>query len=141
MRSALRSTAGGALSGFAATWPMTAVLVAASRRGLLDELPPMKIVHHLLPGLGERPTRVLAAVAHAAYGTGAGAALGMLAPPAPLRRRATIGYGMLVWFLSYQGWVPLAGVMPPVIRDRRGRALSIALAHVVWGALLRIPAR
>lgn len=141
MRSDVRRSVAGALSGLAATWPMTAVLVSASRRGLLDELPPLKIVHHLLPGLGERPTRVLAAVAHAAYGAGAGAALGMLAPPAPLRRRTTIGYGLLVWFLSYQGWVPLAGVMPPVVRDRRGRALSIALAHVVWGAVLRVPAR
>ena len=82
MRRALRSTVGGALSGLAATWPMTAVLVAASRRGLLDELPPMKIVHHLLPGLGEGPSRVVAAVAHAAYGAGAGAALGLLAPQA-----------------------------------------------------------
>lgn len=141
MRSALRSTVGGALSGFAATWPMTAVLVGASRRGLLDELPPLKIVHHLLPGLGEGPARMLAAIAHAAYGAGAGAALGAIAPAAPLKRRVTIGYGLLVWLLSYQGWVPLAGVMPPVVRDRRGRALSIALAHVVWGALLRIPAR
>jgi hypothetical protein len=141
MRSALRSIVGGALSGFAATWPMTAVLVGASRRGLLDELPPMKIVHHLLPGLGERPTRMLAGIAHAAYGTGAGAVLGAIAPPAPLKRRVTIGYGLLVWLLSYQGWVPLAGVMPPVVRDRRGRVLSIALAHVVWGALLQVPAR
>jgi hypothetical protein len=141
MRSDVRRGVSGALSGLAATWPMTAVLVSASRRGLLDELPPLKIVHHLLPGLDERSTRALAAVAHAAYGAGAGAVLGALAPAAPLKHRATIGYGLLVWFLSYQGWVPLAGVMPPVVRDRRGRALSIALAHVVWGAALRIPAR
>jgi hypothetical protein len=131
----------GALSGLQATLPMTAVLVAASRRGLLDELPPLKIVHHLLPGLDERTARELAAVAHAAYGAGAGAVLAALAPAAPLKRRATVGYALLVWLLSYQGWVPLAGVMPPVVRDRRGRVLSIALAHVVWGAVIRSPGR
>lgn len=141
MRSELNRSAVGALSGLWATWPMTAVLVAASRRGLLDELPPLKIVHALLPGLDERTARGLAAVAHAAYGAGAGAVLAAVAPAAPLKRRATVGYALLVWLLSYQGWVPLAGVMPPVVRDRRGRALSIALAHVVWGALLRMPGR
>ena len=98
-------------------------------------------MHHLLPGLTEPTARRLAAVAHAAYGAGAGAALAAVAPAAPLRRRATIGYAVLLWLLSYQGWVPLAGALPPVVRDRRGRALSIALAHVVWGAVLRPPGR
>jgi hypothetical protein len=136
MRSEVSRSAVGALSGLWATWPMTAVLVAASRRGLLDELPPLKIVHHLLPGLDERTARGLAA-----YGAGAGAVLAAIAPTAPLKRRATVGYALLVWLLSYQGWVPLAGVMPPAVRDRRGRVLSIALAHVVWGAVLRMPVR
>jgi hypothetical protein len=141
MRTELSRTIRGGVSGLAATFPMTAVLLGAERLGLLDELPPTKIVQHLLPGLGDGTTRVVAAVAHAAYGAAAGAALGALAPPSPLRRRATVAWALTVYLASYQGWVPVAGVMPPTIRDRRGRVLSIVLAHVVWGAVLRVPAR
>jgi hypothetical protein len=141
VRGALSRSALGALSGLSATVPMTAVLVAASRRGLLDEPPPLTVVHHLLPGLAEPRARGLAAAAHAVYGAGAGAVLAAVAPAAPRQRRATVGYAVLLWLVGYQGWVPLAGVMPPVVRDRRGRVLSIALAHIVWGAVLRLPGR
>jgi hypothetical protein len=129
----------GALSGLVATGPMTAAFEAAHRLGLLDELPPERIVRILLPGLSPQWRHAVAAVAHLAYGAGVGAALTAVAPRAPLSSGTRIGAGLIVWALSYEGWVPVAGVLPPAHRDRRPRALTIAAAHVVYGLALRIP--
>lgn len=141
MRRAPDRIPGGVLAGLAATVPMTAVLEAASRLHLLDEPPPVRIVQHLLPGLSVGGTRAVATIAHLAYGGAVGALAAELAPRSALRRRATVTYALLVWLVSYEGWVPVAGVLPPAHRDRRSRALSILLAHVVYGLALRVRPR
>ena len=123
----------GAWAGLMATAPMTVVLLVAQRLRLLDEPPPVRIVHHLLPGLDEATTRAVAGVAHAGYGAAGGAALALLAPAGRTRPAAAVGYGLLVYVLSYQGWVPLMGVLPPAHRDRRSRVLAVVAAHVVYG--------
>jgi hypothetical protein len=46
-------------------------------------------------------------------------------------------YATGIWLVSYQGWVPALGIMPPASRDRRGRVATMLVAHWVYGAALR----
>lgn len=133
----------GALDGFVATLPMTAFMWSARQLGLLGELPPRKITKSFLHRLGARPehetTSALTAMNHLAFGAGAGALYAAVAPRTRVAIGALpgIGYALGVWLASYQGWVPAAGIMPPVSRDHRfGRPTSMALAHVVYGGVL-----
>jgi hypothetical protein len=41
-----------------------------------------------------------------------------------------------VWALSYQGWVPALGILPPASRDQPGRQWTMVAAHVVYGVVL-----
>jgi len=82
------------------------------------------------------PTRALAA--HFAFGAAAGALYGSV--EMPLRRRYPVGsgiaYGLLVWGVSYLGWVPATGLMAPATRQPAQRNAMMIGAHVVWGAAL-----
>ncbi|RIX28143.1 hypothetical protein [Amnibacterium setariae] len=127
----------GAAAGLAGTAAMTGVLVAAERAGIMQGQPPRMLVDRALPSLDDAAADRVALVAHAAYGAGAGAVFAVL-----VRRRASraltrgVPFGLLVWVLSYEGWVPAAGVLPPAHRDLRGRAITMAVAHAVFGAAL-----
>jgi hypothetical protein len=143
MRLRARRAIRGAVDGFVATLPLTAVMFGAQRLGLLGRLPPSKITRHFLHRLGARPdsefASVLTALNHLAFGAGAGALYGAVAPrtSVPVGAVPGIGYGLGVWLASYQGWVPMAGIMPPASRDHRlGRPSTMAIAHVVFGAVL-----
>ena len=52
-------------------------------------------------------------------------------------------YGLGVWAVSYKGWIPALGILPPPERDRPGRPVIMVAAHVVYGlvlgALVRAP--
>ncbi|WP_181871127.1 DUF6789 family protein [Sphaerisporangium album] len=129
----------GGVGGLLATAAMSAVMLAADRAGLMGEHPPKRIVRAALPGHkhlpkpGERP---LAVISHFAYGGFCGAvfaaATGRREPRVPLG----VMYGLGIWVVSYQGWVPSAGILPPAHRDRPGRQLTMMAAHVVYGATL-----
>ena len=45
-------------------------------------------------------------------------------------------FGLLVWGVSYLGWVPAAKILPPAHRDRRDRQVTMVIAHLVFGASL-----
>lgn len=139
----LRTLLAGASAGAAATVPMSAVLFAAQRAGFIGKLPPEKITEAALDAIDlprEEPTEdALTTVSHFAYGAGCGvlfAALerGRLRPPAATLAGAL--FGTAVWFLSYEGWVPAAGVMPPAHRDDRGRQGTMLVAHWIFGGAL-----
>jgi hypothetical protein len=49
---------------------------------------------------------------------------------------AVIGFASVVWFLSYQGWVPALQFMPPASRDDPGRVAAMVVAHLFYGAAL-----
>ncbi|WP_067970858.1 hypothetical protein [Nocardiopsis trehalosi] len=136
----IRSALQGAAAGVAATTLMTGVMSAAKKAGAMGQDPPKLLVRRLLPGghqalprTGEDPA---SAAAHLAFGAGAGAVFGVLTG----RRRPGIptgvGYALLVWAASYEGWVPALRVQPPAHRDAPGRTLTMAAAHVVYGAAL-----
>ncbi|WP_248960711.1 DUF1440 domain-containing protein [Sphaerisporangium perillae] len=129
----------GAFSGVIATAAMSAVMVAGDRAGLMGEHPPQRIARAALPGPKHRPKPgegVLGAVAHFGFGAVSGAlfaaAVGRREPRPPLGAV----YGLAIWAVSYQGWVPGLGILPPIHRDRPGRQAIMAAGHVVYGTAL-----
>ncbi len=146
MQRDLRAVADGALGGGAGTVAMSALMLAARRAGLTGQLPPERITAAALEGAGleagardERALDLLTVGAHLGFGAGVGALFGVLRrrlrPPgaAPLQG---IVFGALVWLVSYRGWVPALGILPPPERDRPGRPATMILAHLVFGAVL-----
>jgi len=144
----LGRAASGALDGSAATLAMTGAMLAARRAGFLGELPPRRISRHALrrvrwapaaPRSPREKSRVSAA-AHVGFGAAAGALFeGAFARPArppaagPL---AGAAFGIAVWLVSYAGWVPAFGILPPPHRDRPPRQVAMVLAHLVYGVAL-----
>jgi hypothetical protein len=132
----------GAAAGAVATFPMSGVMLAASKARLLGEPPPKKITRaatrRLAPAVArhEAPLDLASIAAHLGFG----AAMGALYSVALGRRRPTmlsgVAFGTAVWAVSYAGWVPAAGVMPEPSDDRRGRPASMVVSHWVFGASL-----
>ena len=137
----------GALAGFTATVPMTAVMLSLHRALPARErypLPPRRItmrvarkarVAHQLDE-GERTAATYAA--HFGYGTATGALYAALVAPRVPGHPAVkgTGFGLLVWALSYLGLMPVTGLHPPATREPAGRNGLMILAHVVWGSVL-----
>jgi hypothetical protein len=143
MRLLIRDLLRGAAAGAVATLPMSAVMLAAQKAGALPKQPPEEIVDSALDAadvdVTEETSNVLATVNHFAFGAGMGTVYAAL-------RRATggrgngpatgVAYGLAVWFVSYEGWVPQITPLPPISRDREDRQSVMAGAHVVYGAVL-----
>lgn len=135
----------GARGGAIGTAVMTALMVAGQRAGLMGEMPPRKITRAALRGLGLRPRRrtqqLGTTLSHLGFGVAVGALFGALTAgdrrPRPLPAALLgAGYGTLVWLVSYAGWVPALGIMPPPRRDRPGRQGTMLAAHLLYGAVL-----
>lgn len=126
----------GFLAGAIATAPMSAAFALAKLIGTIGELPPRKAINAVSPQLDEgRQTRV-AAGAHVLIGAVAGAAYAAVVPR-PARGPLTgIAAGVAVWLLGYELLMPTVTDMPKAHRDNAPRALTILLAHVVYGAAL-----
>lgn len=131
----------GAIGGVAGTVLMSLVMLGAKKVGLMGKLPPKKITEAALQATGEAQASnetvdVLTAIAHFGYGISAGVLFGIvvrrLQPPV---NRGLLGviYGSLIWFVSYEGWVPALGIMPPPGRDQQYRPESMLVAHWVYG--------
>jgi hypothetical protein len=139
----IRKLEQGITGGALATVPMSAVMVGAQRLGLLGKHPPEKITQAMLFGIGARPSRgqrkLLAVAAHFGFGAATGAVFSLARPGEPTLLRAALegaAFGTAVWATSYIGLVPKLGIMPRPARDRPGRAPSMIVAHVVFGAAL-----
>lgn len=142
MSRAWRTALGGAAAGTAATGAMSVVMLAAKRAGWMGKQPPERIVEAGLDAAGvrrsKREQRGLSVAAHLGYGALCGALFAPLATklravPAPA---AGVAYALTVWAVSYLGWVPALGIMPPAHRDRPGRPAAMIAAHVVFGGVL-----
>ncbi len=136
----------GALAGFAATIPMTAVMVALHRELPQQEkhlLPPEDITSKLAAraGVQKDMSRPLHQMVTWSAHFGFGAAMGLLyrfltdqvkAPPA---LKGAV-FGLFVWGTSYLGWLPQTGVLnQPRDQPARPNWLMI-VAHLVWGISL-----
>lgn len=147
---AVDTSAAGAVAGALAAVPMLGVMALLNRTlpGYSKEhrLPPMKITRRVaeesgivddLPPPGQQAAGF---AAHLGFGGATGSIFGQLAARFPrLARRPVasgIGFGLLVWAVSYAGWLPGLGLFPPAHRRTPRRNATIILAHVAWGALL-----
>ncbi len=139
-----RAAVDGAVGGLIATTAMSAFMLAAHRAGALGTPPPRRVTDAVLhaTGLGRPPTRwrnALAVAGHLGFGTALGIPFALVqrrlpASPGPLARGPLFASG--VWFVSYQGWAPALGIMPPAHRDRPGRPATMLAAHWLYGATL-----
>jgi hypothetical protein len=144
-----RRAAGGALTGALATLPMSAVMLVAQRRGAMGSQPPERVTEEALGRAGvddasEGSQNVAASVAHLAFGAAGGSAFALMRHalgrqgvdlPGPAAVQGSL-FGLAVWALSYQGWIPALGILPPADRDRRDRQRSMVAAHLVYGGAL-----
>ncbi len=124
----------GGFAGIAASVAMT----AAMRRlhPMLDvkkqyPLPPRQLMDRIRPRLNEGSARTQTLYAHIGYGALAGALFATL----PNRGRG-FGYGVVVWAVSYMGWIPSARLLSPAWDHPRQRNLLMIAAHLVWGRVL-----
>jgi uncharacterized membrane protein YagU involved in acid resistance len=120
---------------------MTGIFAAAKAAGALGESPPRAITREGAEKVtGEQPPGVtpLAAVLHVGFGVSMGVlyalTLGRWRRPRPELRGAA--FGATVWAVSYAGWVPGLGLMPPPDRDRPDRQIANVVAHLVYGVAL-----
>lgn len=143
---ALPSPFAGAIAGFVATAPMTAVMMALHR--LLPwleryPLPPSQITTRMTERLGfrgrvdKREHLALTTLAHFGYGAAAGAVYGPIAArwrPAPLV--GGIAFALAVWLASYMGLLPALALVSPASEHPTRRNALMIFAHIVWGSAL-----
>lgn len=133
----------GAVAGGLATLGMSGLMAIGRASGWLGRMPPEKITARALDALhvhrSARTQDALASLLHIGFGAAGGALF------EPLRRAARVpvpapllgaAFGTLVWGVSYAGWVPALGIMPPPQRDRPGRPAVMLAAHWVYGGIL-----
>jgi hypothetical protein len=134
----------GCLAGLGATIPMTAVMLVLhyllpQRRKV--PLEPLQVSQNVLAaGDVEPATReganAVAAIAHLSFG----ATCGMLRPPIRemVGREATRGpyYGLMIYAVSYAGWLPMLGILRPPQRRPWQRNVILLASHLTWGIAL-----
>jgi hypothetical protein len=135
----------GALAGLVGTAAMTAVMDRAHRQLPAPErypLPPREITGVLVgeeSGREQDATGDLALAAHFGFGAAAGALLAGLRVPARPAPGALAG--LVVWAVSYFGWVPLFRILRPAASHPIRRSRLMAAAHLVWGAVTALTLR
>ena len=138
----LRRLLSGAAAGAIATGVMTLHMVWARATGRVDRMSPERVTDAGLAAAGvDRTTTLHAAgtsVAHLGFGVATGALYSVLARG---RRRpwwSGGAYGIAVAAVSYQGWVPAAGILPPLSRAPAGRRNEVLVSHLVYGTVLAV---
>lgn len=143
MRAITTALVGGA-RGLVATGAMSVPMLVAGRTGVMGTQPPERITTEATRAAGVEPDsktglHAASTVAHLGFGASMGAAFALLhrflRPPGPVVAQG-LAYGLGVWAISYKGWVPALGIMPPAHEDRPGRQRVNIAAHLVYGAVL-----
>ena len=134
----------GAISGIVATVAMTAAAEQMFRRLPRRErypLPPREITERVTQEL-DAPLRgddalVAATLAsHCAYGAATGALYHAIRTPRARRPEWSIAYAVLVWTISYLGWIPATGILRIATTHPPRRNGLMLAAHVVFGGAL-----
>ena len=133
----------GAIVGFLATLPMTAIMELVYRLLPSEEqypLPPEEVETQLIEqnvlkrDLDTSEHMVVTYATHLGYGTLAGFAYSYLDTLLPLRPGAKgVLFGLGVWAGSYLGWLPAFGILKPVTQHPLRRTLLMIVAHIIWG--------
>lgn len=137
----------GALAGIGGTIAMTAamrrlarVLPAAQRY----PMPPREISQEVLPeqpqtAPSETRLRDLTVAAHFGYGALTGALFALARrPPGAL---AGAGYGLVVWAVSYLGWIPAVRILEPATQHPARRNALMMAVHLLWGTVTAVTLR
>lgn len=134
----------GAMGGCVATAAMSALMVAGEKAGFMDRHPPEEIADAVLDAVGvpdshEKTEDALAVALHFGFGIGMGSLFALLhrrlrLPISPILHGMI--FGSLIWAVSYKGWVPGLGIMPPPERDYPGRPQTMLFVHWVYGGIL-----
>jgi hypothetical protein len=128
--------------GAVATVAMSAVMVTGDRLGLMSEQPPTVVTRSALRDAGvERSAAaasLIAPIAHVGFGAFGGLLYALLRRLVPRAPGGVLGvaFGLAVWAVSYWGWIPALGILPPPESDERGRPAVMVAAHVVYGLVL-----
>ncbi|WP_233508450.1 DUF6789 family protein, partial [Spongiactinospora gelatinilytica] len=128
-----------AMGGLVATGAMSVLMLAGGRAGLMEDQPPKRIARAAMAGDRHSPKRgerVVGMLAHAGFGASCGALYGLFCRGRPAPVLPALAYALGIWLVSYQGWVPKLGILPPISGDRPGRPLVMAAGHVVYGLVL-----
>lgn len=130
----------GALAGIVGTAAMTLGMRLLHRSLPEHErypLPPREIIERIRPDGPDRPA--LTQLAHYAYGALTGALYGMARrSPSPAEGAA---YGVLVWTVSYLGWIPGARILNPATRHPVRRNALMLAVHLIWGGFTALALR
>ena len=132
----------GAVAGFVATAPMTAVMHRLHRRLRRNDkypLPPREIVGATLPEITDESATNATLLAHFAYGALSGAALSAVIEKPAIGKG--IAGGLSIWLASYMGWIPVFGILKPATRHPDERNGLMIIAHVAWGATYALAER
>ena len=139
-----RTAVQGMVAGAVATVPMSAVMLVAGRTGAMGKQPPEQVTEKAMDAAGvddtsEGEQHATASIAHLAFGAGGGAAFALLQRrldlPVPTVVQG-VAFGLAVWAVSYQGWIPALRILPPADDDRPGRQRAMIAAHIVYGGVL-----
>ncbi|HEV2767694.1 MAG TPA: DUF6789 family protein [Acidimicrobiales bacterium] len=139
----MRTVLEGAVAGAVATGAMSVPMLIAQRQGSMGTQPPERVVEEAESETGrtlsEREENLAASLAHLGFGVGSGALFAVvhraLRLPVPTVVQGT-GFAVAVWALSYKGWIPRLGVLPPPEGDRSDRQRTMVAVHLVFGAVL-----
>ena len=131
----MRNVIFGTLAGITATLAMTAAMRRLDRLLPAEQrypLPPRELTQRTAPGLDNTRLAEATVAAHFGYGAAAGVLYAFL----PRKLQAGPAYGVLVWGLSYLGWIPAMRILAPATSHPAERNLLMLAAHLVWGAAL-----
>ena len=132
----------GSIAGTVATGTMSIVIWGLRRAGVYKSTPPPRkaargAIARALPWPHPKPPKQpTTALLHTGFGAGAGAAYNLASPVVRPSVRTGVLYGIAIWFVSYKGWLPALDIMPPPEKDEQGRAVTMFVAHIVYGATL-----
>jgi uncharacterized membrane protein YagU involved in acid resistance len=143
----LKQVISGAFAGITATVPMTAAMTEMHKHLPPHEqypLPPRLITENALEAvdahdeLHEEGKTKLALGNHFAYGATMGGVYAAGLKTLALKSTAAngIAFGLGVWAISYQGFLPVTGLFPPAHEQPARRNALMIAAHIVWGAAL-----
>lgn len=141
-------SADGALAGLIATLPMSITMLVLHRmlpRSERYPLPPEQITGEIADRIGAESAGrgllrdIMSVIAHFSFGASAGSLFVPFKKYSPLPSILSgMLYGLIVWFVSYQGWIPRAKILPPASEHPARRNVLMILAHLVWGSVLAL---
>lgn len=146
--SVLTRIAAGSTGGIVGSVLMAGPFVAAHQLGITGKPPPERVTKSLLHRFGIRADKrtedEITVAAHLGFGVAGGAIYGAFAPSVESAARAAMlgaTYGTGVWAVSYAGWVPALGIMPPPQDDQPERQVITLVNHWIYGVVVALAVR